>query len=182
MNTFFDSQFRYCPLICMCHSRTNKRKIDRLHERCLRIIYNNKQSSFRELLEKDSSVSIHGGNVQILATEMYKVSNNFLSPHMNEIFEVRNEHPFNLRQNSQFFGSLVKSVSHRYESLSYLGPKIWDILQNIYKDIDGLHKFKKPIKKCKPDNCPCRICKKYIAMSALYRKQIYKYIYISGHM
>ena len=127
MNTFFDSQFRYCPLIWMCHSRTNKRKIDRPHERCRRIIYNNKQSSFRDLLEKDSSVSIHGGNVQILATEMYKVSNNFLSPRTNYIFEVRIEHPFNLRQNSQFFGPLVKSVYHRYESLSYLGPKIWDI-------------------------------------------------------
>ena len=74
MNAFFDSQFKYCPLIWMCHSRTNKRKIDRLHERCLRIIYNNKQSSFKELLEKDSSVSIHERNVQILATEMYKVS------------------------------------------------------------------------------------------------------------
>ena len=49
---FFDSQFKYCPLIWMCHSRTNKRKIDRLHERCLRIIYKDKQSSFKELLEK----------------------------------------------------------------------------------------------------------------------------------
>ena len=40
----------------MCHSRTNERKIDSLHERCLGIIYNDKQSSFKELLEKDSSV------------------------------------------------------------------------------------------------------------------------------
>ena len=30
MNAFFDSQFKYCPLIWMCHSCTNKRKIDRL--------------------------------------------------------------------------------------------------------------------------------------------------------
>ena len=64
----------------MCHSRTNNRRIDRLHERCLRIIYNDKQSSFKELLEKDSSVSIHERNVQILTTEMYKVSNNFSPP------------------------------------------------------------------------------------------------------
>ena len=35
MNAFFDSQFKYCPFIWMCHSRTNKRKIDSLHERCL---------------------------------------------------------------------------------------------------------------------------------------------------
>ena len=152
MNAFFDSQFKYCPLIWMCHSCTNNRKIDRLHERCLRITYNDKQSSFKKLLEKDRSVSIHERNVQILASEMYKVSNNFSPPHINEIFEVRNEHPYNLRQNSQFSRPSVKSVYHGTESLYYLGPKIWDILPNIYKNIDGLHKFKKAIKKWKPEN------------------------------
>ena len=42
MNAFFNSQFNYCPLIWMCHNRTTNRKINRLHERCLRIIYNDK--------------------------------------------------------------------------------------------------------------------------------------------
>ena len=74
MNAFFNSQFSYCPLIWMCHSRIINKKINRLHERCLRMIYCDKQSSFEELLEKDSSVSIHERNIQILATEMYKVS------------------------------------------------------------------------------------------------------------
>ena len=59
MNAFFNSQFSCCPLIWMCHNRTSNRKINRLHERCLRIIYNDKQSSFKMLLEKDSSLSIH---------------------------------------------------------------------------------------------------------------------------
>ena len=58
MNAFFNSQFNYCPLIWMCHSRIINKKIHRLRERCLRIIYCDKQSSFEELLEKDSSVSI----------------------------------------------------------------------------------------------------------------------------
>ena len=57
MNSFFRSQFNYCPLIWMCHNRTNNRKKNRLHGRCLQIIYNDKQSSFIELLEKDNSVS-----------------------------------------------------------------------------------------------------------------------------
>ena len=94
---------------------------------------------------------------------MYKVSNNFSLPHMNEVFELRNEHPYNLRQHSQFFRPLVKSVYHGTESLSYLRPKGWDILLNIYENIDALHKFKKALKKWKPENCPCRICKKYVA-------------------
>ena len=57
-------------------SRTNNNKINRLHERCLRIIFSDKQSSFETLLEKDGSVSIHNRNLQILATEMYKIKNN----------------------------------------------------------------------------------------------------------
>ena len=52
MNSFFKTQFNYCPLIWMCHSRENDRKINRLHESCLRTICNDKQSSFNELLEK----------------------------------------------------------------------------------------------------------------------------------
>lgn len=48
----------------MCHRRTNNSKIDRLHE-----IYKDKQYSFKEMLEKDSSFS-YERNVQILATEM----------------------------------------------------------------------------------------------------------------
>ena len=64
MNAFSKSQFSYCPLIWMCHSRTNNNKINRLHERCLRIIFSDKQSSFETLLEKDGSVSIHNGDLQ----------------------------------------------------------------------------------------------------------------------
>ena len=50
MNAFFAWQFSYCPLVWMCHSRTNNNKINRLHKGCLRIVYNDKQSSFNELL------------------------------------------------------------------------------------------------------------------------------------
>ena len=44
MNASFNSQFSNCPLIWMCHSRTNNRKINRFHVRCSRFIYNVKKS------------------------------------------------------------------------------------------------------------------------------------------
>ena len=50
MNSFFDAQFNYCPLTWMLHSR--KKKIKHLHERCLRLIYSDKESSYENLLEK----------------------------------------------------------------------------------------------------------------------------------
>ena len=47
-------------------------KINRLHERCMRLIYGDKTSSFEELLEQDKSVFIHTRNLQMLATECLK--------------------------------------------------------------------------------------------------------------
>ena len=73
VNAFFMAQFNYCPLIWMCHDRTHNNKINRLHERCLRLIHNDKRSSFEDLLEKDNSVSIHHKNLQALANEMFQV-------------------------------------------------------------------------------------------------------------
>ena len=67
---------RYCSLIWlliwMCCTRTYNKKINRLHERCLRIIYPEKQSSFIELLENGNSVFIHHRNLTI---EIYKIRN-----------------------------------------------------------------------------------------------------------
>ena len=39
MNAFFSSQFGYCPLAWMFHNRRHNNKINRLHERMLRIVY-----------------------------------------------------------------------------------------------------------------------------------------------
>ena len=70
MNVFFKSQFNYCRLIIwMCYNRPLDNKLNRLHERYLRI----KKSSFEELLESDGSASIHHQNIKFLAIEMFKV-------------------------------------------------------------------------------------------------------------
>ena len=72
----------------MCHSRENNRKIKRLYKMCLRTIYNDKQSSLNELLEKDGSVSIHERNLRVLASEMYKISNDLSMLLMKDTFPM----------------------------------------------------------------------------------------------
>ena len=162
MNAFFKSQFSYCSLVWMCHSRANNGKINRLHERCLRIIYSDKQSSFETLLEKDGSVSVHNRNLQILATEMYKIKNDLSPLIVTELFEQRNEQHYDLRKNSQFTIPPIRTVYHGSESISFLGPKIWNILPDRLKNVNSIEAFKMQIKKWKPENCPCRLCKVYV--------------------
>ena len=75
-DAFIRPQFSYCPLIWMFHRRAMEHKINRIHERSLRLIYANQhQLTFKELLEKNKTASIHQRNLQILATEIYKAKN-----------------------------------------------------------------------------------------------------------
>ena len=39
MKAFVISQFNYCPLTWMFHNRTLNNKINKLHERALRLVY-----------------------------------------------------------------------------------------------------------------------------------------------
>ena len=66
MRTFIESQFNYCPLIWMFHSRILNEKINKLHERALRLVYKDDTLTFQQLLQKDNSVTIHERNNQKL--------------------------------------------------------------------------------------------------------------------
>ena len=63
----------------ICHSRGLDNRINNLHERVFRIVYQDKKSYFETLLENDKSVTIHVRNLYYLVTEIYKVKNN-ISP------------------------------------------------------------------------------------------------------
>ena len=72
-NAFILSQFGYCPLVWMFHSKKLNHRINKLHKRALSIVYQDSESSFEELLAKNESFTIHERNIQTLAIELYKV-------------------------------------------------------------------------------------------------------------
>ena len=95
LNTFFSAQFNYCPLIPMLHSRCNNNKFKYLHKRCFQFVYNDKPSSFRELVQKDGSVSIRQKSIQKLAPEMFKSKHTFAPKTVEDIFVKSNENHYN---------------------------------------------------------------------------------------
>ena len=56
---FEESQFKYCPIVWMFHSRRTNNKIIRLHERALRIVYDDDVSTFYQLIAINKSFCIH---------------------------------------------------------------------------------------------------------------------------
>ena len=73
MKAFVESQFGYCSLIWMFHSRKVNNKINKLHERALRLVYKNNTLSFEELLTMNNSFTAHHRNLQNLPLNCTKL-------------------------------------------------------------------------------------------------------------
>ena len=87
LKAFIESQFQYCPLVWMFHSRTLNSRIHRLHQRAFRLAYKEAHLSFEELLRKEKSFTTHHRNLQKLAIEMYKFYRNLSLDIMKNIFQ-----------------------------------------------------------------------------------------------
>ena len=156
MKTFIESQFNYCPLVWMCHSRGLNHRINKLHERALRVVYKNDNLTFEELLEMDNSFTIHERNLQKLATEMYKVKHNLCPKPFQDLFTPT------IRGTNEWVIPRVVGVNKGLETIRYRGPLTWKLVPEEIKESKSLLIFKEKIKKWKPLGCTCRLCKVYV--------------------
>ena len=163
MHAFIMSQFNYCPLVWMFYSRKMNNQINSIHERSLRIAYDDKISSFDELLRRDCAVTIHQKNLQYLAIEIFKVKNDLSPDIMKEVFNLVIP-SYNLRSTECTFSrNNVRTTHYGLQSLKYLSPKIWELVPDTIKNCSTLQSFKKHIKSWNTNRCPCRLCKTYVA-------------------
>ena len=78
---------------------------------------------FKTFFKKKNSFSIHHGNIQALATAMFKVKNNIVPEIMKELFAPKMS-LYDLRNNNSLKRRKVNSVWNDTELVSSLVPKI----------------------------------------------------------
>ena len=163
MKAFVIFQFNYCLFIWMFHNKALNNRINKIHKRALRLVYQNKNLSFSELLELDNAVTIHQRNLQVLVTEIFKVKNNLSPEIMKQVFDFQEPY-YNLRsETSQFRRENIKTTHYGIQSVKFLGPKIWAMVPQNIKNCKSLQEFKRLIKVWKSEACLGRICKKCVA-------------------
>ena len=160
MKAFMISQFSYCLLVLMFHSRNTENRVNKIHERTLRLVYDDSPYlSFDGLLIIDKSVSIHQRNLQFLATEIFKVKNGVSTGLWEDIFHFVNK-PYDLWNNGILLRKRNRTVFYGTESLSSLASRIWELIPQSLKDETELSNSK--FKTWTISQCPCRLCKKCI--------------------
>ena len=90
MDAFINSQFNYCPLVCMFHDRTINSKVSKIRERALQIVCKDSGNYF--VNNVNSSVTTHRRNLQLLMLEIFKTKNDLIPTFMKDIFAERDKY------------------------------------------------------------------------------------------
>ena len=124
---FINCRFSYCPLIWMFTSKGCNKRINRIHERSLRLILSDYEPSFDDMLSTLNEKTIHQCCINVLLTEVYKYLNGFSRELMNEVFYLRQNH-YNLRNLNVFVMDnhrfMLKSTVYR-EKKTITNITIW---------------------------------------------------------
>ena len=126
-NAFIDRQFNYAPLIWMFAGKILINTICKIHHRTLRVVYNEFNKSYGELLQFNNNVSIHQRHLQYLALEVFKslmhLNPEFMWFYFNEI-----PIPYDLRKGIKVILPPVKSFRFGFNSIHFRGSILWNNL------------------------------------------------------
>ena len=145
----------------MFHSRKQNHHINRIHERALRVVYKDHNSSFDELLEKDNSCKIHDRNLQKLVTEIFKVKMNLAPEIMKEVIEIVGD-PYTFRNELKRKSRKIRSVRYGIETASFIGARVLNSLPSDLKECKSFELFTSKMRNWIPENCLCKLCKTYL--------------------
>ena len=124
---FVESQFKYCPIAWMFHSWRANKKVNKIHERALRIIYEDDVSTFDQLLSMEKLFCIHHQNIQRLLIKIYKALHSISRKRLKELF-VKRESTISLWSKPKLVIPLMNFVLKGKNSLRSFGSIIYNSL------------------------------------------------------
>ena len=128
----------------------------KIHEKSQKFLSNNYLSSYAELLEKSSLVSMETKRLRMMVYEIFKTLNNLNPVFMKDIFHyspnvTHKKHNLYIHtQNTTKFGN---------KSLRAFGANIWNTLPEYIKSTNSLLEFKNFIKTWPGPKCKCSVCR-----------------------
>ena len=156
-NAFILSSLSYFPLIWTFCGKTSNREINRIHKRALRILFNDYEASFEELLQRNDEQTVHTKNLHKLMTEVYKSLNHQNHAFMLDIF-IRKEVTFDLRIKDLLQLPTARTVLNGLNSIVFRGSILWNAISDEIKSSQSIASFKRKIKSWNGDDCNCNIC------------------------
>ena len=139
--SFVASNFNYCPLVWHFCGVSNSNKMEKIQERCLRIVYKDYDSSYDRLLAMANTVSLVIWRLRILLLEVYKSKHHLNPMCISGLFEVKATN-YSLRNPVKFVQPMKRTSTYGLRPLSYTGAKLWNDLSPLLSNDVEIEDFK----------------------------------------
>ena len=130
-NAYIDSQFNYAPLLWMFCRKTLYSKIEKIHHKTLKVIYES-NDTYDNLLLQSNTVSVHQRHLRLLMTEIYK-SISQLSPEFMWSYFTHKDMPCNLRKGPILGLPKTHSFYYGTNAAHFRDSLIWNNLPAVVK-------------------------------------------------
>ena len=151
------SNFLYCPLAWHFCSKISTMKMEKVQERALRIILNDCESDYKNLLIKTNRLSLYTTRLQLIVTEVFKATQGMSPSFINELFTIKRQN-YEFRDKNMLEVPSFKTIGFGKYCLSYLGPYLWNSLKINCKDVKSLNEFREVIRTWRGPMCKCGYC------------------------
>ena len=155
--SFILSNFSFCPLVWHFCGKKETKKIEKINERALRIVFSDYVSLYDELLDKSKTNTLFVQRLKRLVTEVYKCIYKISPAPMHEMSSIKIQ-KYNLRNKHTVDIPLVTTSRYGSKSFSYLANHIWNQMPNSIKCSQSQECFKTNLKTWAGPTCNCVLC------------------------
>ena len=145
-NAFILPHFQFCSTIWHFCSARICDKLESLNKRALRIVLNDKVSSYQQLLHNSEGTTLYNQRVQKMLITIYKCLNNDSSPkYLKDMLTLR-QSKYSLRGTNIISPCKPVTTTYGLNSFRYFASKTWNSLSNNVRSEHTLTGFRRLLK------------------------------------
>ena len=154
---FINSRFNYAPLVWMFCRKKQNLKIQKIHHKALKVVYNSNKS-YNELLRDNNKVSICQSHLRALICEVFRSLNN-LNPEFMWLYFVFKSITYNIRKGPLLILPAARLTSNGINLVLFRARLLWNSLPQSIKYSESIAELKTNIKDLGNIDCSCILCR-----------------------
>lgn len=151
------SHFNYCSTVWHFCGLTETHKIEKLHERAIRFIYNDNITEYNTILKSQNIHTLYSQRIRTICCEIFKSKKGLNAAYMIDIFNDRPS-TYPTRNPEDLYVPKANQKRYGYKSLRVEGPKVWNKLPISVRTSKTIGEFKNKIKTIDFPKCYCDKC------------------------
>ena len=144
-NAFMNSQFDYVPLVCTFRRKKQYLKIQKIHHKAIKVVYNDSNRNYDEPLRDNNEISIHQRYIRVLVCEVFRSLNNLNSESMRSYF-VFKKITYNIKNGPLLRLPTAKSTCYGINSVLFRACLLWNSLPQSGKYNESILELKTKMK------------------------------------